>query len=44
VERLLFPPDPTRARIALTLTLVAGLVSPVVATGMTVLVPMLCGG
>jgi Zn-dependent protease with chaperone function len=44
VERLLFPPDPTRARIALTLTLVAGLLSPVVATGMTVLVPMLCGG
>ena len=44
VERLLFPPDPTRARIALTLTLAAGLLSPVIATGMTVLVPMLCAG
>jgi Zn-dependent protease with chaperone function len=44
VERLLFPPDPTRARIALTLTLAAGLLSPLIVTGLTVLVPMLCGG
>jgi Zn-dependent protease with chaperone function len=42
VERLLFPPAPTRARIALTLTLAAVLLGPTLAAVMTVFVPMLC--
>lgn len=42
VERLLFPPDRTRARIGLTLTLGAVLLGPVLTAAMTVFVPMLC--
>jgi Zn-dependent protease with chaperone function len=42
VERLLFPPDPTRARIGLTVTLAAVLLGPVLTACMTVIVPMLC--
>jgi Zn-dependent protease with chaperone function len=42
VERLLFPPDPTRVRIGLTLTLGAVLLGPALTAAMTVLVPMLC--
>lgn len=42
VERLLFPPDPARARLGLTLTLAGVLLGPVFTAAMTVFVPMLC--
>jgi beta-lactamase regulating signal transducer with metallopeptidase domain len=42
VERLLFPPDPTRTRVGLSLTLAAVLLGPAVTAGMTAIVPMLC--
>ncbi|MDQ2707061.1 MAG: hypothetical protein M3Z25_05265 [Actinomycetota bacterium] len=42
VQRLLFPPTPTHARVGLSLVLGAVLLGPILPAGMTVIVPMLC--
>lgn len=41
-QRLLFPPDPTRARLGLTLALAVVLLGPTLATGIAGAVPMPC--
>jgi len=42
VQRLVFPPNPTPARLGLTLILAGVLLSPLLTVGMTALAPMLC--
>jgi hypothetical protein len=42
VQRLLFPPSLTRARIGLTLTLGAVLLGPALSAGLMAVAPMLC--
>jgi Zn-dependent protease with chaperone function len=44
VQRLLFPPNPTRDRIRLTLVLGVVLLGPVLAVGLAAVAPMLCAG